>query len=374
MRYAADYGQQFAGLIGSAFNIALKVIVFLGIIGLGGFVGAWLRKWITHLLRRVGFDRAVELGGLQRMLGRRSASELSARLVFLTFMLFVLQLAFGIFGPNPVGDLIRDVVAWLPRLFVAVVIVVVAAAIAGWVRDLIAEALGGLGYGGAVAATAQVLILALAAIAALNQIGVATAVTLPVLIAALATVAGVTIVGVGGGLIRPMERRWDRILNRAEAESATAAEKVRAHRAAAGARGRRSRDDQDGNGFGQRAYSGRAGSNTLPSPEAGSIATATAVAAETRFADEMELTAEAALATQTELTTATPGTGADMPDNNDRGAGRTYLPAGAKLGGIARTDASKATLRPPVPAGTGSTDGTDATVDMREDRPGRPRA
>ena len=59
------------------------------------------------------------------------------------FLLFVLQLAFGIFGPNPVSDLIAGVIAWLPRLFVAVVIVVVAAAIAGWVKDLIAAGLGG---------------------------------------------------------------------------------------------------------------------------------------------------------------------------------------------------------------------------------------
>ena len=77
-----------------------------------------------------------------------------------TFLLFVLQLAFGIFGPNPVSELIAGVIAWLPRLFVAVVIVVVAAAIAGWVKELIAEALGGLSYGRALATTAQVLVLA----------------------------------------------------------------------------------------------------------------------------------------------------------------------------------------------------------------------
>ena len=71
-----------------------------------------------------------------------SASDLTARLVVFAFLLFVLQLAFGIFGPNPVSDLIAGVIAWLPKLFVAVVIVVVAAAIAGWVHDLIAEAPG----------------------------------------------------------------------------------------------------------------------------------------------------------------------------------------------------------------------------------------
>jgi hypothetical protein len=62
----------------------------------------------------------------------------------------------------------------------------------------------------------QIFVIALGVIAALNQIGVATAVTTPVLIAVLATVGGVIVVGMGGGMIRPMQRRWERWLDRAE--------------------------------------------------------------------------------------------------------------------------------------------------------------
>jgi hypothetical protein len=64
-----------------------------------------------------------------------------------------------------------------------------------------------------------VFILFLGVIAALNQVGVATTVTTPVLIAILATVAGVIIVGAGGGLIKPMQHRWERYLLKAEEEA-----------------------------------------------------------------------------------------------------------------------------------------------------------
>ena len=74
-------------------------------------------------------------------------------------------------------------------------------------------------------------ILGLGVIAALNQIGVATTVTTPVLIAVLATIAGILIVGVGGGLIRPMQSRWERWLTRAEQESQLIAEHAQAYRA-----------------------------------------------------------------------------------------------------------------------------------------------
>jgi hypothetical protein len=253
--YAANIGDQFAVLLGNVVNVVIKVVIFLAIMAIGWIVARWLHKWITRLLQRVGFDRAVERGGLRRMMGDNSASDLASRLIVLGFLLFILQLAFGIFGPNPVSMLIAGVVAWLPLLFVAVVIVVVAAAISGWVKDVISEALGGLSYGRAVATAAQVFILALGVIAALNQIRVAITVTLPVLITVLATVGGVIIVGVGGGLIQPMQHRWERILNRAESESAIAGEKMRAHRA-------RQADtiDRDINepvGFDQPAYGGR---------------------------------------------------------------------------------------------------------------------
>ena len=246
MIYATDIADEFTDLLSTAVNIAIQVLIFLVIMLLGWWVARWIRRWVRAGLQRLGFDRAADRGGLHRLLGQASASDLVARLVVFAFMLLVLQLAFGVFGPNEISFLLAEVIAWLPRLFVAVIIVVVAAAIAGWVRDLVTEALGGLSYGRVVATAAQVLVLVLGIIAALNQVGVATTVTLPVLIAALATVAGVIIVGVGGGLVRPMQDRWERLLNRAETESTLAAAKMRAHRA--------DRDATTSGGFDQPAY------------------------------------------------------------------------------------------------------------------------
>ena len=109
-------------------------------------------------------------------------------------------------------------------------------------------------------------------IAALNQIGVASAVTLPVLITVLATVAGVIIVGVGGGLIKPMQHRWERMLNRAETETTLAAEKVRAHRASAD----RDRNVNVSSGFEQPAYGGGQPADTKPAPSTGAESRSTA--------------------------------------------------------------------------------------------------
>lgn len=210
-----------------------KAVAFLAILVAGWLIAKAVLKIVEKVLERVGFDRAVERGGIRRALSRSryDASDIVAKLVYYAVLLFTLQLAFGIWGPNPISDLLAAVISWLPRAFVAIVIVVVAAAIANAVKDIISGALGGLSYGRVLANIASVFILGLGVIAALNQIGVATAVTTPVLIAVLATVGGILVVGVGGGLIRPMQSRWEGWLTRAEQESQLIATHARAYRA-----------------------------------------------------------------------------------------------------------------------------------------------
>jgi hypothetical protein len=228
-----DVGGAVTDMLRSVLLFLPKALGFVVILVVGWLVARLVRTLVDKVLERVGFDRAVERGGIKTALARSryDASDLVARLVYYAVLLFTLQLAFGIWGPNPVSDLIKGVVAWLPKAFVAILIVVVAAAIASAVRDIVGNALGGLSYGRVLANVAAVFIIGLGVIAALNQIGVATTVTMPILIAVLATVGGILVVGVGGGLVRPMQQRWENWLERAASESRAIAEHARAYQA-----------------------------------------------------------------------------------------------------------------------------------------------
>jgi len=198
-----------------------KLVLFLIILVIGIIVVKAIGKALSALLEKVGFDRAVERGGVKKALAnsKMDASDIVAKLVYYTLMLFVLQLAFGVFGANPISDLLTQVISFLPSLIVAIIILVVAAAIAAAVKTLVEGTLGGLSYGKALANGASVFILFLGVVAALNQVGVATTVTTPVLITILATIGGVIVIGVGGGLIKPMQHRWEGYLTRAEDEA-----------------------------------------------------------------------------------------------------------------------------------------------------------
>src|SRR3954447_16326103 len=222
-------GQGLSDMWRSVLLFLPKALVFVVILAVGYVLARLLRTLVAKGLRRAGFDKAVSRGTVGRALRNVSAADLCAKIVFYAVLLFALQLAFGIWGPNPVSDLLTALIAWLPRAFVAIVIVVVAAAIAGAVHDLIVSALGGLPYGKILARVVAIVIVTLGVIAALDQVRIATSVTQPLLIAVLAMVAGVVIVGVGGGLIRPMQHRWEGWLDRASAESELIREHAKAY-------------------------------------------------------------------------------------------------------------------------------------------------
>jgi hypothetical protein len=217
--------QQFREGLGDAWSsVAGFLPVLLGallILVVGYVVAKALEKAVDKVLERVGFDRWVERGGIKRALesSEYDASSLLGRLTFYVVMLFVLQLAFGVFGPNPISELITSIIGYLPRIFVAVVIVVVGAAIANAVREMIQSTFGGLEYGRMLGLVASGAILAIAAFAALDQLQIAPNIVSGLFYALLAIVVGSSVIAFGGGGI-PVARGYvERWSQRAQRES-----------------------------------------------------------------------------------------------------------------------------------------------------------
>src|SRR5256885_831464 len=86
-----------------------KFLGFLAILVIGYFLAKVLARVVDGLLERVGFDSWVERGAVKEALARSQfdASDILAVVTFWAVFLIALQLAFGIFGPNPVSALIQ---------------------------------------------------------------------------------------------------------------------------------------------------------------------------------------------------------------------------------------------------------------------------
>jgi hypothetical protein len=195
-----------------------KLVGFLLILLIGYFVAKLLGRLVDTVLERIGFDTWVERGSLRTTFenSRFDPSDLVSLIVFWAAFLIVLQLAFGVFGPNPVSDLLTGIISYLPNLLVAVIILVIASALAKVVSDVLASMLGAVGGGLWMARGAGLAILIVGVFAALDQLQIAPAIVNGLFYAMLAIIVGSAIVAVGGGGIRTMQRYWERASGRLE--------------------------------------------------------------------------------------------------------------------------------------------------------------
>ncbi|MGW5052414.1 mechanosensitive ion channel family protein [Actinokineospora sp. NPDC004072] len=231
-------GEELRQGLGAAWSMVAtfvpKLLAFLVILFIGWLIAKAVAKGLSMLMGKLGFGRLMERTGMHN-LTRNSGIDpgnIIVKLVYYFILLIALQLAFGVFGQsNPVSQLLNEVIAFLPRILVAIVLVIVAAAVGRVVRDLVTSALGNRPYARAIGTGTYVFILALGIIAALNQINIATTVTMPVLITVLATVGAIAAIGLGGGLVKPMQERWGGWLERAQAQMGGGAPQPRSEHA-----------------------------------------------------------------------------------------------------------------------------------------------
>lgn len=125
---AVSVSQSFQNLLDTVFHSVPKILVFLVILVVGWIIAKLLARAIVMILHRVRFDHFVERGVVGQALSRSNydASGLIAKVGYYLVLLMTLQLAFGVFGTNPISTMLDAIVGWLPKAVVAIVLIVVA--------------------------------------------------------------------------------------------------------------------------------------------------------------------------------------------------------------------------------------------------------
>lgn len=228
---AVDFGSTVTDGIATVTTFIPKLIGFLVILLVGYFIAKVIAKLVDKVLEKVGFDGAVEKGPVKQALSRSQydASDIVSKLVFYAIFIPFLAAGVGTLGIAALTQPLNSFITLIPKIIVAVILVVLGGVVAGAVKKLIESSLGGLSYGTFLADGIGVLVILGFLKAALDEVGIATNVTGPILIAILATVAGILIIGVGGGLIKPLQSRLERALTKASTEAASAKGQVKAN-------------------------------------------------------------------------------------------------------------------------------------------------
>ena len=150
-----------------------KVIAFALILIVGSFVAKWLRRIVATLLRKIRFDEHIDRAGIGAPLERAGFADSArfvAQILYYLAMLLVLKLALSAFGRNDISDALDGLVAFIPKLIVAIVIVVITGLVAKAVGNVLRPMLHDIEHGGTLATIATTAIWVIGGFAALAQI------------------------------------------------------------------------------------------------------------------------------------------------------------------------------------------------------------
>ncbi len=177
--------------------------VLIGIALLVLIIGRWIVKWIAKITARllgVGWLQGVwDRSGVSRALegSDQSVASITATVVYAYLMTGVVLIAARILSLDTIELLLERLLAWIPALVLAVVIVIIAAAVASWTADLIRPFAAERGVGWLVWAT-QAAVIIFGVLFALELLNIGFAEDLVKLLVAAFGIAVAIAFGVGG--------------------------------------------------------------------------------------------------------------------------------------------------------------------------------
>ena len=192
-----------------------KLLMFLLILIVGLWVAKWIRKLVHKLLTKINFDEHIDRAGIGAPLERAGFADSGrfvAQILYYLVVLVVLQMAFNVFGDNPITDALDGLVDWLPKLIVAIVLVIIGGLVARVVGDLVGGATAGQSYGALVTKVATAAVWVFFGLAALDQIEIGRDLVDTLTKAIFASLSGILIIKYGvGGIWAARDRFWPNV-------------------------------------------------------------------------------------------------------------------------------------------------------------------
>jgi Mechanosensitive ion channel, conserved TM helix len=221
-------GEAILTALANALNLVLtfipKFIGFLVILLVGWIIASVVSRALTLLVRKIGFDRLSDRIGLtrleQQMVASMDNAGILGKIVYWFIFLIFLVPATDTLGIQTVSAVLSRLVAYIPNVFVAILVLFLGTLAATFVADIVrsATATARIGNPTIFAGIARWAIIGFAALIALEQLQIAPALINVLFTAIVGAVA--LAFGLGG---RETAARW---LNRTENAVGSAANQV----------------------------------------------------------------------------------------------------------------------------------------------------
>jgi small-conductance mechanosensitive channel len=177
-----------------------QIIGAIIILIVGYIIGKVLQALITRILESVGFENWMERGGVKQFFDRvgtrQTPSSVLGMIVFWFIFIIAITMAANALGIQQISSFLNQLIAYIPSIFVALLILFLATLLANFVSGIVRGATNSE----VLASIAQYVIIIYAVFAALTQLGIAvqlTANTFLILLGAVGLALAIAF-GIGG--------------------------------------------------------------------------------------------------------------------------------------------------------------------------------
>ena len=203
-------------------KLAAAIAVFI----IGWIVAKIIRNVVVRVLNKIKLDTYVDKAGIGAPLERAgypNSVDLLGKIIYFALMLLVIQLTVGVFGDSDISAAIDDMVAFIPKLIVAIIIVIITGVVANAVRDLMTPAVAHLSAGNLLKRAAFVAIWVIGGFAALDQLQVAKDVVDTLFQTIVYSLGLIIVIKFGvGGIWAARDRFWPAVYDQIAADTTPA--------------------------------------------------------------------------------------------------------------------------------------------------------
>jgi small-conductance mechanosensitive channel len=185
--------------LGTFLEYIPQLIGAIIILLIGYIVARILQAVVARLLQAIGFDRWMEHGGIKQFFDRAQTRETPAtvlgRLVFWLVFIIAITMAADALGIRQVSAVLGQLIAYIPSIIAAILILVLAALLANFLSGIVRGATGSE----LLSNVARYAIIIYAAFAAITELGIAVQLTAPTFLIILGAVALAAAIAFGFG-------------------------------------------------------------------------------------------------------------------------------------------------------------------------------
>jgi len=208
----SDLTDGVSDFVGQVIGFLPKLIAFLAIL----FIGWWVAKIIARVIRKafkaINLDHYLDkagIGGPLERAGYADSGKFVGKIIYYLIMLIVLKLAFGALEIDALNEPFDQLIAWIPKALVALILIVVGGIVANVVADMVRAATATQSFSNLAVTVAKAAVWFFFGMAALDQAGIAGDLVDTLTTTVLASLGAILIIKYGvGGIWAARDRFW----------------------------------------------------------------------------------------------------------------------------------------------------------------------